>query len=511
MKNRTLLGVLLLAGLLLTMSCNKDNPAEPSVINVTGKVTDETTDTPIADVTVTSGLENTSTGSDGTFTIQANKNGLLVFSKEEYKDKNVSVNSQSSIDITMTPVDNPLETVVLSGLTKGDMTLTSDKIYELNQKFVVANGHTVTIEPGTIIKGREGVGSVASAFIVARGGKIMAEGTAENPIVFTSILDNIIPGQKWGDNLTEIDREKWGGLILLGKAPISAGDGDTEAQIEGIPADDDFGRYGGSDPADNSGVLKYISIRHGGALIGDGNEINGLTLGGVGNGTTIEYIEVLSNLDDGVEFFGGTVNVKNIIVTYQADDGIDIDQNYSGTIENVVVIHGGDATDEALELDGPEGTANDGLFTIKNGSFIKKGGKGTGGDFKSETQGTIENSVWIGYGEGTTLKIRESFDADNNCADKTDSYDYLVADEPRLILRNNEIVTSASTLDVIIGLYTSSEGCQNSITTEMQDKVIQVLEGAKNTLVSQPSENIGADFSVFTGWTWSDNQDLIKY
>lgn len=501
MKKRTLLNISWLALLLIGMSCDKDNdPVEEShVITVQGNVTETQSGAPIADVNVSSGIASTTTTSDGRYSINASKDGILVFKKDGYEDEDRNVSNQSKLDITMTRIDDEIETIVLSGLTTGDMTLTPDKNYEISQKFVVANGHTVTIEPGTIIKGREGTGSVASAMIVARGGKVIAEGTPDKPIVFTSVLDNIQPGEKWGDNLTENDREKWGGLIILGKAPISAGDGDTEAQIEGIPADEEFGKYGGDNPADNSGIFKYISVRHGGALIGEGNEINGITLGGVGHGTVFENIEVSGTLDDGVEFFGGTVNAKNILVTYQGDDAIDIDQNYSGTIENVLVVHGGDDSDKALEIDGPEGTLEDGLFTIDKGTFVFVGGSGTGGDFKSKAQGTLKNSVFIGYGDMPTVLIRESFDADNNCAAKTDAYDYLVAEEPRLIFDNVKIVSN-STLSTLFNLYSSN--CEDSITQEMRDLMINVLSNSNTSAVNEIPENIGADISVFD-WTWS--------
>jgi len=200
------------------------------------------------------------------------------------------------------------DNVVISGFIDSDTEWTSDNIYELAGKVVVEDGATLTIQAGTIVKGREGTGSLASALVVARGGKIMANGNADEPIIFTSVLDNIQRGQLSGTNLTEIDNSKWGGLIILGRAPISAEEGDTEAQIEGIPADEEFGRYGGGDSpsiGDNSGVLRFVSIRHGGSLIGEGNEINGLTLGGVGTGTVIENVEVVANLDDGIECFGG--------------------------------------------------------------------------------------------------------------------------------------------------------------------------------------------------------------
>ena len=162
------------------------------------------------------------------------------------------------------------------------------RIYILEGRIAVTSGATLTIQPGVIVKGRDGSGSNATALVIARGGKLIAEGTAESPIIFTSVADLIIPGQIASPNLQPALNGLWGGLLVLGKAPISAS---AEAvQIEGIPASDLNGLYGGTDPLDNSGSIKYISIRHGGANIGEGNEINGLTLGGVGSGTVIENV-----------------------------------------------------------------------------------------------------------------------------------------------------------------------------------------------------------------------------
>src|SRR5690606_29981670 len=143
--------------------------------------------------------------------------------------------------------------------------------------------------------------------------------------------------------------------------------------IEGIPADASYGQYGGTDVADNSGVLKYISIRHGGITIGQDNEINGLTLGGVGNGTLIENIEVIANQDDGIEWFGGSVNVTNALVWAAGDDGFDADQAWSGTLSNGVVIQG-EESGSALELDGPEGSAaTEAGFTMEHITLIGAG------------------------------------------------------------------------------------------------------------------------------------------
>ena len=244
------------------------------------------------------------------------------------------------------------------------------KVYVLKSRIAVVDGVTLTIEPGVIVKGDVGTGANATALIIAQGGKIMAEGTAASPIIFTSTADNIMPGSITSPNLSSDLNGLWGGLIVLGKAPISADA--ASVQIEGIPASDANGLYGGSVTADNSGIIKYVSIRHGGANIGEGNEINGLTLGGVGSGTTIENVEIVSNQDDGIEFFGGTVNVTNALVYNVGDDAIDTDQAWSGTLDNFIVIGGGD---ECFELDGPEGTAG-GKHTITNGSVKANGSDG---------------------------------------------------------------------------------------------------------------------------------------
>ena len=301
---------------------------------------------------------------------------------------------------------NPADNIVsVSGMISESTTWTSNNIYVLNQKVVVSSGVVLTIQAGTIIKGTEGNGSLASALIVAQGGKLNATGTATEPIIFTSINDNIEVGQTAGTNLDETNSGLWGGLIVLGNAPCSFS-GDVEVlQIEGIPADDTFGLYGGSDAADDSGVYQYISIRHGGALIGEGNEINGLTLGGVGSGTVIENIEVVGNVDDGIEFFGGTVNASNLLIWAQGDDALDIDQAYSGTINNAVVILGANS-DHAFEIDGPEGAAT-GAFTLNNVTIIGNSVTEDGeyADYRSGAMGSTENIYAYGFKETSDVEL----------------------------------------------------------------------------------------------------------
>ena len=296
-------------------------------------------------------------------------------------------------------------TVSVSGMISESTTWTNDNIYVLNQKVVVPSGVVLTIQAGTIIKGTEGTGSLASALIIAQGGKLNAVGTATEPIIFTSINDNIEVGQTAGTNLNETNSGLWGGLIVLGYAPSSfSGDVDV-VQIEGIPADDTFGLYGGEDATDNSGVYQYISIRHGGALIGEGNEINGLTLGGVGSGTVIENIEVVANVDDGIEFFGGTVNATNLLVWAQGDDAIDIDQGYSGIIDNAIVILGANS-DHAFEIDGPEGTAT-GSFTLRNSTIVGNDVTENGeyADYRSKAMGRTENIYAYGFKDSSDVEL----------------------------------------------------------------------------------------------------------
>jgi hypothetical protein len=296
---------------------------------------------------------------------------------------------------------------ILTGQITSDMTLTSDIVWTLDGRVTVTNGATLTIEPGTIIKALGGQEANASVLIIARNATLNANGTAAQPIIMTSTADGIQSGETIG-TLTENDRGLWGGLIVLGNAPGSF-DGDvTEQQIEGIPANDPNGLYGGNDPGDSSGSITYISIRHGGTDIGEGNEINGLTLGGVGTGTTIDHVEVVANVDDGIEFFGGTVNASNLVVWAQGDDGLDIDQAYSGTVTNSVVI-AGSVSDHALEIDGPEGSANGG-FTLDGITLIgdQDTSRGEYADYRDGAQGTTNNVF------ATNFQADKDVELDNN-------------------------------------------------------------------------------------------------
>ena len=363
------------------------------------------------------------------------------------------------------PAEN--EVVVTENVT-ANTTWTADKIWILGSRIAVTSGVTLTIEPGTIIKGQAGTGANATALIIARGAKINAVGTAAAPIIFTSIADEIQPGQIASPNLDPTLSGLWGGLIILGNAPISA---DAQAvQIEGIPASDQNGLYGGSDAADNSGVITYISIRHGGANIGEGNEINGLTLGGVGNGTVIENIEVVANQDDGVEFFGGTVNVTNLILWNIGDDALDTDQAWAGTMDNFIVICG-TGTDHGMEIDGPEGILLDG-HTLNNGS-VKGAANSELGDFRDAARGTFQNIYFFNFPDPAT-NGRGDFSLSSNS-------DVTFGDGD-LVFGNLQVTSPAGVV--------------------LTD-VFKAGTDVHATEVAAGANTVGADKAPFASWTWA--------
>jgi hypothetical protein len=290
------------------------------------------------------------------------------------------------LTLTPEPVEET-EFTVTSNIT-ANTTWEAGKTYILGGRITVVSGVTLEIEPGTVIKGQAGTGPNATCLLVARGAKLMAEGTAALPIIFTSVADELSPehvaaGDFASPNLDPTANGLWGGVIVLGKARISTSAASGELAIEGIPTSDPNGLYGGTDDADDSGVIKYISIRHGGSLLGGANEINGLTLGGVGSTTVIENVEVVGNQDDGIEWFGGSVSVKNIVIWNAGDDGLDTDMAWSGTADNFVIITSGG---HSFELDGPEGTfgttgtpAVTTIFhTFKNGTVVATSATVTG-------------------------------------------------------------------------------------------------------------------------------------
>jgi len=301
------------------------------------------------------------------------------------------------------------QTVGSGGITFIDdaQTWTNDRIWIMDGKVVVRAGGVLNIEAGTIIKAENGSGVDATVLVIGKGGQINAIGTADAPIIFTDIDDEISYADKGlSPNRVPSDMGKWGSIVVLGNAAVGTDAG--TADIEGIATGYDWTTYGGSDDADNSGSLSYVSIRHSGQEIGGGDELQGLTLGGVGSGTLIENIEIVGSNDDGIEIFGGSVNVNNLFIYYNGDDGIDLDQAYKGTIQNaVVVMHS--STDNIFEFDGTEDSTgtNDGAFTVKDVTAYGHPSaekSDTYGHWKSDATCFTSNVVYLDFVGGTFIE-----------------------------------------------------------------------------------------------------------
>lgn len=295
--------------------------------------------------------------------------------------------------------------VISGGEYTQDLHLTNDTLWVLNgavfvgEKANSANTNAIFIEPGTRI-----IGVDQSLLGISRGAKIFAEGTPYAPIVMTGVntaSDPVSPGSS-GD---------WGGLTINGNAPINTCDtiGACSALGEG-----ESGPYGGSDENDSSGVLRYTRVQFAGILFTDENELNGIAFQGVGRGTVVENVQVHANADDGVEFFGGTVNARNLVLTDVEDDSLDWTQGYRGQIQNVLVMQAGDVeigADRGIEADNLEAN-NDAEARAKpwiaNATFIGRADT-TGATFRRGTGVKITNSIFTGFGKCLDIDSSSTF------------------------------------------------------------------------------------------------------
>jgi hypothetical protein len=314
----------------------------------------------------------------------------------------------------------------------GDVTWVNTNVYLLKTAVFVTNGATLTIEPGTLIRGEKD-GSIAigtnppapGTLIISRGSKIRAMGTASQPIVMTNTNDDFRVGATpnaangsppWNTPNNQIGRT-WGGLILLGQTYVARGtnspDASISVQIEGLQPYGNASRYGGGNDDDDSGELHYMSIRYGGYVLGTANEINGLTMGAVGRNTEIDHIEVFQNKDDGYEWFGGTVNTKYLVSWNNADDSFDWDEGFRGKGQFWLAVQGplteagdqDDFSDKGAEMDGA--TSSDSgkpssAPTIYNATLVGDG-KGTKREnsalhFRDGGGGRWNNSMFLDFG-----------------------------------------------------------------------------------------------------------------
>ncbi len=290
--------------------------------------------------------------------------------------------STSILNAQITIEDNDLEAGV-------NYTWTSNNEYLLDGLVIVKPGSTLNIEPGTVIKSSvnptNGI-DASTALIIARGATINALGEATCPIIFTSEVDDIDNP----DDLGSTDQGLWGGIAICGNGEVAAMDGISSL----VDFDNPLLEYGGSDNTENSGIFRYVSIRHAGAQLNDLIEMSNLTLAGVGSGTTVEYVESYAGFDDGFEFLGGAVNAKYLIAAFNSDEAFDIDLGYQGKGQFWFGINAGGGY--SLELDGatPDDEGNPSNPILSNLTLIGNGENTSGAiEIKDNAKGSVYNSI----------------------------------------------------------------------------------------------------------------------
>jgi len=322
-------------------------------------------------------------------------------------------------------------TVQITGNLSGTHHWYQTNTYVLNGFVYVLANSTLHIEPGTVIRGKAGTGLNSSCLFITQGAKIMANGTPHNPIIFCSESDDL-------DDPNDIplwQRGLWGGLVIYGKATLNT-TSDVKGNaaspkyelFEGLPDSvvegQNINRYGGNDDTDNSGVLRYVSIRNSSTVILPDKEVNGLSLCGVGSGTKVEHIEIFGAADDSVEFFGGTVNTKYIASFFSDDDNFDIDMGYRGKNQFWFILQASDKKDQGGEWNGEPngigiGNAPTGNFEIYNATYIGAGANSSGGRaFISRVYAApkVFNSIFTEFNAGVNIDATSGLQFTNGVA-----------------------------------------------------------------------------------------------
>jgi hypothetical protein len=398
---------------------------------------------------------------------------------------------------SITPADGTTTTCEISGKITNDLTLTSNNLYALNGPVFVGedkdNSATLSIEAGTTIFGRTG----GDYLVVSRDSKIEASGSQSAPITFTSSED--IAGEATGAG-------QWGGIVILGNAQSNKcpTDGsDCSLQVEGA---EEGAVFGGTDDEDNSGTLRYVVVKHAGYEIAPDNELNGVTFGAVGSGTKVEYLQVHENADDGVEFFGGTVNLKYVVLTANQDDSVDWDNGYRGNMQYVLVKH-----------DADNGAANRGIEADNDGSTPAK---------QPQSNPTIANMTIIGNAFTTADKDSEGVYLREGT--KAQLHNFVVTNAAGECFEIEGGDTSSITVDQAVAgdtvvsnsVFACSENFKNSKATDgtvlldSQDWVLN--QNADNSTAADMSAVLNGVFTIdtttpkdFTGNAFFDNANHI--
>ncbi|MES2701441.1 MAG: hypothetical protein V4649_02325 [Bacteroidota bacterium] len=384
---------------------------------------------------------------------------------------------------TVTPVEDPNGYVINSDVA-ANRTLLSGKTYTMEGVIYVKSGITLTIQPGVTIKVAKG----KNALVVTRGAKIMAVGKVDSPIVLTSAEAAPNPGD-------------WGGIVLLGKATTNAsfsgaaGTGEIEG---GINNSNGEGLYGGTDDADNSGKLKYVRVEYGGYPFQPDKEINSLTMGGVGSGTEIDYVECAYGGDDAFEWFGGTVNAKHLISYKCLDDDFDTDNGFRGTVQFGIVVRDKDKADisgsNGFESDNDaSGTTTTPItapvfanITIigpkQDASTTISSNFKRGAHLRRNTRTSIFNSVIIGYPTG--ILVDGSKAATNLINGDMELRGIVIAGATKAL---DTVGTSSTTLGSLSTYFTATAAWNNEVKTNSTDAGLTAAFGAGSAFDPTPT------------------------
>lgn len=379
------------------------------------------------------------------------------------------------------PVNNPgdggEDTYVLDSDITENVTLETGKTYTLNGGVHVKSGATLTIQPGVTIVAQHD--ETVDYILIEQGAKIDAQGTAAQPIVMTS---------------EEKEAGAWGGLHICGYAHTNNGSGKSE--IGNAP-------YGGNNDADNSGTLKYIRLEYTGYAFDEEHEANGVSFYGVGNGTTVEHLQAYQGSDDGFEFFGGSVNVKYMVVTSCSDDSFDWTEGWNGKAQFLVAYQEGEsslgyACDCLMECDN-NGTNNAATPvahpTIANATLIGNGGDAQGVRLRAGTQVELYNTIITGKGKPLTVETNET---ENALKDGTSKLEY---------------VAISGELSSKQGIYTNADFAQATGNLTNQEfswtgKYVGTLDGGKDLSADSFFTKTDYKGAVKSGDDWTSGWTL---
>ncbi|MEO1657652.1 MAG: hypothetical protein AAFR65_08015 [Pseudomonadota bacterium] len=444
-------GLLLGTAAFVLAACDGDSsvasPGDVLTVNITGDTGDDgDTTTPSGGDGTVSFIPNTGcpAGTTARTFEDVDSNGVDVTACAFGAAGSASSSSQSGVTTSAVGVSADGQTTVISGT---DTVLSGVVVFEgslfvgenpisnndLDGDGVFAETGTLTIEPGTIIAAATG-DTVVDTLIVSPGSVLLANGTDTQPIVFTTLADladgdratDVSAFEAASDGLVDGEASvgtdanaRWGGLVLNGFAPINDCPGTAGAADCTKDGEGGSGLFGGNVPTDSSGSLRYVRVQYAGFSFTPTNQLNGIALQGVGSGTDIDFVQVHNNADDGIEFFGGTVNATHVVITDAADDSIDWTDGWSGVLQYAVVVGGPSENDNIVEGDnnGDEEDAGEAEGIVSNPVVLNLtalgNGDGTIGQddgivLRAGTAGEIANVILSGVADDATDFSQES-------------------------------------------------------------------------------------------------------